>query len=78
VLLKFNKNCNGIRTLKIRQSTRITRRTPRSRFTKNLIKNSNFKTGHSSFLRTEAMESSNRVFDEFDTNLELLMIAYKV
>jgi hypothetical protein len=56
----------------------ITWRTPRNRFTKNILKNSNSKTGHSDFLGTEIMKSSNRVFDEFDTNLELLKIAYKV
>jgi hypothetical protein len=56
----------------------ITWRTPRSRFIKNLFKNSNSKIGHSNFLKTETMESSNRVSDEFDTNLELLKIAYKV
>jgi hypothetical protein len=56
----------------------ITWRTPRSRFTKNLLKNSNSKTGHYGFLGTETMESSNQVPDEFDTSLELLKIAYKV
>jgi hypothetical protein len=35
------------------------------------------KTGDSGFLRTKTMEISNRVPNEFDTNLELLKIAYK-
>jgi hypothetical protein len=34
--------------------------------------------GQSDFLGTETMNSTNQVFDEFDTNLELLKIAYKV
>jgi hypothetical protein len=51
---------------------------PRNIFTKNILKNSNFKTGHSGFLRIEIIESSNRVPDEFDANLELLKIAYKI
>jgi hypothetical protein len=32
----------------------------------------------SNFLGTETMNSANQVPDEFDTNLELLKIAYKV
>jgi hypothetical protein len=34
--------------------------------------------GHSDFLGTETIESSDRVPDEFDANLEILKIAYKV
>jgi hypothetical protein len=37
----------------------ITWRTPRSRFTKNLFKNSNSKTGHFGFLGIETIESSD-------------------
>jgi hypothetical protein len=36
-----------------------------------------WQTEHSGFLRTETMESSNPVPNEFDTNLELLKIAYE-
>jgi viroplasmin and RNaseH domain-containing protein len=53
-------------------------RTSRSGFIKNLLNNSNSKTGHSGFLRTETMKSSDRVPDEFDTNIEVLKIVYKV
>jgi hypothetical protein len=60
------------------QAITITWRTSRSRFTKNLLQNSNSKTEHSDFLRTETTESSDRVPDEFYTNLELLKIAYKI
>jgi hypothetical protein len=56
----------------------MTWRTSRSGFTKNLPKKSNSKTGHSGFLGTLTMESSERVPDEFDMNLELLKVAYKV
>jgi hypothetical protein len=35
-------------------------------------------TKQSGFLGTETMNSTNQVSDEFDTNLELLKIAYKV
>jgi hypothetical protein len=63
---------------KSKKAITITWRTYRSGFTKNLLKNSNSKTGHSNFLRTETMKNYDRVFDEFDRNLELLKIAYKV
>jgi hypothetical protein len=56
----------------------ITWRTSTSRFTKNLLKNSNSKIGQSGFLGPETMKDSNRVPDEFNANLELLKIAYKV
>jgi hypothetical protein len=52
---------------------------------KNLLKNSNSKSDtpvwqieHFGFLGTKTMESSKQVLDKFDTNLELLKIAYKV
>jgi hypothetical protein len=63
---------------KYKQAITITWRTPRSKFIKNLLKNSNSKTRHSGFLGTKALESSDRVPDEFVTNLKLLKIAYKV
>jgi hypothetical protein len=37
-----------------------------------------WQTEQSDFLGTETMNSTNQVFDEFNTNLELLKIAYKV
>jgi TATA-box binding protein (TBP) (component of TFIID and TFIIIB) len=37
-----------------------------------------WQTGQSSFLGTETVNSTNHVSDEFDTNLELVKIAYKV
>jgi hypothetical protein len=59
------------------QAIKITYSTSKSRFTKNLLKNSNCKTEHSGFLGTETMKSSNQVPNKFDTNLELLKIAYE-
>jgi hypothetical protein len=44
----------------------------------NLLKNLNSKIGHSGCLGTETMNNSNWVLDEFDTNLELIKIAYKI
>jgi hypothetical protein len=37
-----------------------------------------WQTGHSGFLETGTIESFDRVLDEFDANLELLTIAYKL
>jgi hypothetical protein len=36
------------------------------------------KTGHFYFLGTKTMNCTKQVLDEFDTNLELLKIAYKI
>jgi hypothetical protein len=44
----------------------------------NLLKNSNSKTGHYGFLRTETSEKLRWIPDEFDTNLELLKIVYRI
>jgi hypothetical protein len=62
-------------------------RTHRSRFTKNLLKNSKIKTvprdkqklkDQNSFLGIEIIYSSKQFSDEFDTRLELLKIVYKI
>jgi hypothetical protein len=63
---------------KYKKAITITCRTPRNRFVRNLLKNSNSKTKYFGFLGTETMESSTKVPEEFDTNLELLKIAYNV
>jgi hypothetical protein len=61
-----------------KQAITIIWRTHKSIFIKNLLKNSNSKIKHSCFLGTKIMKRSNQVPDEFDTNLEILKIAYKV
>jgi TATA-box binding protein (TBP) (component of TFIID and TFIIIB) len=63
----------------------MTWRTPRNRFTKNLLRiqrpkldASVWQTGQSGFLGTETMNSLKQVSDKFNTNLEVLKIAYKI